>query len=120
MRASAVSAGIKRESLEHVAEVHARGLDLDQDLAASAGWQREGREAQAVEQTALAGLEAQRHRGIELLLARRQAASDALHVACLAAEGDFALVVHMEQFDARARHDPISEASGGRSMPRQE
>ena len=67
----AVSAGIERERLEHVAEIHARGLDLDQHLAGRADRQRERREAQAVEQAALAGFEAQRHGGIELLLARR-------------------------------------------------
>ena len=63
-------AGIKRERLEHVAEVHARGFDVDQHFTRPAGRQRERREAQRVEMAALAGLEAQRHRRIERLLRR--------------------------------------------------
>ena len=64
-------AGIKRERLEHVAEIHSRGFDVDQHLAGTAGRQREWRETQRIEMPALAGFETQRHGGIEPLLARR-------------------------------------------------
>ena len=63
-------AGIQRERLEHVAEIHARGFDVDEHFARTARRQREGREAQRVEMPALAGFEAQRNRRIERLLDR--------------------------------------------------
>ena len=91
-------AGIKRESLEHVAEVHARGFDVDQHFTRPAGAQRERREAQRVEVAALAGLEAQRHRRIERLLNGRTSSREALCVAGFATEGDFALGVVPQQF----------------------
>ena len=49
-------ARIKRERLEHVAEVHARGFDVDQHFTRAAGWQGERRKAQRIEVAALAGL----------------------------------------------------------------
>ena len=44
---------IKRQRLEHVAEIHARRLDLDEHLARRAHRQGERHELQAVEQPAL-------------------------------------------------------------------
>ena len=60
---------IERERLEHVAEIHARGFHFDHHLARAAGWQGERHQFQRVQQSALAGLEPQRHRGFEHLLA---------------------------------------------------
>ena len=85
----------------------------------SARRQRERREAQRVEMAALAGFEAQRHRGIEPLLARRTAAVEALDVASFAAEGDFALRVVPQEFAPEQSASICERTSGGRSIPRQ-
>ena len=50
----------------------------------------------------------------------RQAAGDALDVAGLAAQGDFALGVGVEQFAPEQGHDRRRKLRVGRSMPRQE
>ena len=94
---------IKRERFEHVAEVHARGFDVDQHFTWPAGGQRERREAQRVELAALAGLEAQRHRRIERLLHGGTSSRETLYVAGFATEGDFALAVVPQQFAPERR-----------------
>ena len=91
-------AGIKRERLEHVAEIHARGFHVDQHFARPARRQRKRREAQRVEVAALARFEPQRDLRRERLLHGRTPATEALHVAGFAAEGDFALDVGALQF----------------------
>src|SRR5262249_22705208 len=91
-------AGGKRERLEHVAKVHARGFDVDQHFTHPAGRRRKRRETQSVEVAALAGLEAQGRRWIERLLDGRTSWREALCVAGFATEGDFALGVIARQF----------------------
>ena len=96
-------AGIKRERLEHVAEIHPRRLHVDQDLARSARRQRERRKTQRIEVTALAGFESQRQSRIEPLLARRPAAIESLDVARFAAQGDLAFRVFAQQLAPEQR-----------------
>ena len=81
--------------------------------------QGEGREAQSVEKTAFAGLESQRHRGIEPLLAVGRPRPRRLDVARLAAEGDFAFGIVPQQFMPEQRIVRGGRRRG-RSMPRQE
>ena len=111
-------AGIKRQRLEHVAEIHARRFHFDQHLTRPAGRQRKRREAQRVEMAALAGFQAQRHRRVEPLLAGRTTAIEALYVASFASQGDLALGVFAQQVRSRAmrqhRKLPAADRSRGR------
>ena len=89
---------VKRQCLQDIAEIHTRSFHLDQNLATRTRRERERCESEAVQEAAFTGLETQGHCCIEFLLTRRQATRNALHVTSLTAEGDFALVVHVEEF----------------------
>ena len=62
-------ARIKRQRLEHVAEIHSGGFHFDQYLARTALRQLEWSKAKRIEMTAFAGFQTQRQSGIEPLLA---------------------------------------------------
>ena len=113
-------AGIERERLEHVAEVHARGLHFDQHFARPAGRQGEGRETQACRDGRARGTRAataRRHRAVARAAARPRV--EALHVARLAAEGDFALASSAAAVRSRAgRHPTRKPPAAGRCRGR--
>lgn len=88
---------VQGQRLEHIAEVHACRLDFDHHLTAATWWQGKGAQAQGIQQATLAGLQPQRHRGVQQLLTRRQASGDAAHIAALATEGDFTFRVFPQQ-----------------------
>ena len=94
---------IECECFEHIPEIHAPGHDLDHHLARTAGRQGKGNEPQGVQQSALTRLKPQRHRGIQLLLARREAAQDPPDVADPAPEGDLTLGVGCLEFVPQER-----------------
>ena len=113
-------AGIKRERLEHVAEIHSRGFDVDQHFTRAAGRQRKRSEAQGVEMAALAGFEAQRQERIEPLLARRGDRGRVVGRSALRRGGRFRARRLCETVRSKAEAASDAEGSGGRSMPRQE
>src|SRR5205807_8171831 len=90
--------GIKRERLEDIAEIQRRGFDIDDDFVRAARRQHERRKSQSIEVAAVARFQAQRNRGIELLLNRSTAAIDSLHITRLTAKSDFTLRLSPQQF----------------------
>ena len=80
---------IERQRLEHVAEIHPRGLHLDRHFTRATYRQGERDQPQGIEQSALAGLQPQRHRWIQHFFARLQPAVNAPDITALAAERDF-------------------------------
>ena len=90
--------GIKRESLQNIAEVHSGCLDLDHDFPRPAFRKGKRHQSKRVENSPLHRFESQRYGRRELLLTLLQAANDSPHVAGFAAECDFALRVMSLQF----------------------
>ena len=97
-------ARIKRERLEHVAEIHSRRFHFDQHLAGTTRRQLKRSKTKGIKMPTLTGLETQRQRGIKPLLARGPAAIQSLGIARFAAEGDLALRGFAEQLAPKQRH----------------
>jgi hypothetical protein len=91
-------AGIKRQGLEHVAEIHSCRFHFDQYLTRPAWRQFEGREAQGVEATALARFETQRQRRAEPLFAGWTATIESQRIASFTSQGDFAFAALADYF----------------------
>ena len=96
-------AGIQGKRLENITKIHSRRFHFDQHLVGSAEWSGKRHETQRVKMPSIAGLEPQRHIGIEPLLALRPATAKALHVSRFTAEGDFALRIVPQQVHSTAR-----------------
>src|SRR4029077_3330457 len=82
---------IKRERLEHVTEIHARGPHVDDHFARTAHPLHEGSEVQGLEVAAFTGFEAQRHRRIKRALDVWTSAVESRDVTSLATKRDLAL-----------------------------
>ena len=113
-------ARVERERLEHVAEIHAGGFDVDKHLARPAGRQRKGGKAREYRDGRVRGIRGgagQRDRATARSTGRPR--SRRCDITRLAAEGDFAFGIRAEQFGPEQERSSAAEASGGRSMPRQ-
>src|SRR6476469_6208785 len=89
---------IKGERLEHVAEIHSGGFDIDDHVAGIALRRREGNKLKCIEVPPIARLEAQWDSGIESFLYGGTAAIKSLHISRLPAQSDFALRFRAQQF----------------------
>ena len=86
-------ARIKRQRLEHVAEIHSGRFHFDQHLTRAARRQFERSEAEGVETAAFAAFQTQRQERIEPLLGGEAAAVQSSNIASFTSQGDLALRV---------------------------